>query len=72
MMQSLTHDLDAQSFVLSVATHASTLVCADRCSVFLVDERPGRLGPRERARTDELISIAHNSDVEIRCAGAST
>ncbi|CAL1155637.1 unnamed protein product [Cladocopium goreaui] len=55
MMQSLTHDLGAQSLVLSVATHASTLVRADRCSVFLVDER-----------ADELISIANDSGVEIR------
>lgn len=55
MMQSLTHDLGPQSLVLSVATHASTLVRADRCSVFLVDER-----------TQELISIASDSGMEIR------
>eukprot|EP00913_Durusdinium_trenchii_P034952 g32694.t1 len=55
MMQSLTHDLGAQSLVLSVATHASTLVRADRCTVFLVDDR-----------AEELISIANDSGIEIR------
>jgi len=55
MMQSLTHDLGAQSLILSVATHAATLVRADRCSVFLIDER-----------ADELLSIATDSEMEIR------
>merc|ERR1719272_1451836 len=38
MIQSLTQDLGVQSTVLSITMHASQLVQADRCSVFLVDE----------------------------------
>ncbi|CAJ1343651.1 unnamed protein product [Effrenium voratum] len=55
MMQFMTQDLGAQSLMLSVATHASELVRADRCTVFLVDDRAG-----------ELISIANESGQEIR------
>jgi len=56
MLQSLTTEgLGAQSLILSVATHASTLVNADRCTVFLVDDRAG-----------ELISHTTDSAEEIR------
>lgn len=55
MLQSLSDDLGAQSLILSVSTHASELVRADRCSVFLVDER-----------REELFSVASDSGKEIR------
>ncbi|CAE7944502.1 Pde11 [Symbiodinium sp. KB8] len=55
MLQSLTQGLGAQSLIFSVATHASTLVHADRCTVFLVDDRAG-----------ELISHTTDSAQEIR------
>eukprot|EP00439_Symbiodinium_sp_Y106_P083022 s1781_g22.t2 len=55
MLQSLTQGLGAQSLIFSVATHASTLVHADRCTVFLVDDR-----------ASELISHTTDSEQEIR------
>eukprot|EP00930_Biecheleria_cincta_P073543 TRINITY_DN60820_c0_g1_i1.p1 TRINITY_DN60820_c0_g1~~TRINITY_DN60820_c0_g1_i1.p1 ORF type:complete len:462 (+),score=85.83 TRINITY_DN60820_c0_g1_i1:103-1488(+) len=55
MLQSLSEDLGAQSLILGVSTHASELVRADRCSVFLVDER-----------REELFSVASDSGKEIR------
>jgi len=55
MLQSVSEDLGVQSTVLSVATHASELVRADRCSVFLVDDTHG-----------QLFSIASDSGKEIR------
>jgi len=39
MMQALSQDLGTQSLVLTVTTHAHELVQADRCTVFLVDEK---------------------------------
>merc|ERR1719437_315180 len=38
MIQSLSKDLGVQSIVLTVTMHATELVQADRCTVFLVDE----------------------------------
>eukprot|EP00931_Biecheleriopsis_adriatica_P059789 TRINITY_DN35841_c0_g1_i1.p1 TRINITY_DN35841_c0_g1~~TRINITY_DN35841_c0_g1_i1.p1 ORF type:complete len:461 (-),score=109.59 TRINITY_DN35841_c0_g1_i1:242-1624(-) len=55
MLQSLQEDLGVQSMVLGVATHANSLVRADRCSVFLVDDHH-----------KELYSIASDSGKEIR------
>jgi GAF domain-containing protein len=38
MIQSLSQDLGAQSVILTISMHASQLVQADRCTVFLVNE----------------------------------
>lgn len=55
MIQSLSQDLGVQSLVLTVTMHASQLVQADRCSVFLVDERK-----------QQLWSVSTDSGKEIR------
>merc|ERR1719326_506280 len=43
MIQSLSQGLGVQSIVLNVTTHANELVQADRCTVFLVDEKKQQL-----------------------------
>jgi len=43
MIQSLSQDLGAQSTVLTITMHANQLVQADRCTVFLIDERKQQL-----------------------------
>lgn len=55
MIQSLSQDLGLQSTVLTVTMHANELVQADRCTVFLVDEKK-----------QQLWSIASDSGKEIR------
>jgi len=55
MIQSLSQDLGVQSAIFTVAMHATQLVQADRCSVFLVDE------PKQ-----QLWSVATDSGEEIR------
>merc|ERR1719409_1632948 len=55
MIQSLSQDLGLQSTVLTVTMHANELVQADRCTVFLVDEKK-----------QQLWSIASDDGKEIR------
>jgi len=55
MMQSLSQDLGSQSTILTITMHASQLVQADRCTVFLVDE--GK---------QQLCSVSTDSGREIR------
>jgi len=55
MIQSLSQDLGAQSLILTVTMHANELVQADRCTVFLVDEK-----------RQELWSVMTDSGKEIR------
>lgn len=55
MIQSLSQDLGAQSTILTVTMHASELVQADRCTVFLVDEKK-----------QQLWSVSTDSGKEIR------
>eukprot|EP00397_Hematodinium_sp_SG-2012_P022594 GEMP01023421.1.p1 GENE.GEMP01023421.1~~GEMP01023421.1.p1 ORF type:complete len:450 (+),score=92.22 GEMP01023421.1:163-1512(+) len=55
MIQSLSQDLGTQSTILTVTTHANSLVQADRCTVFLVDEAKG-----------QLWSVSTDSGKEIR------
>lgn len=43
MMQTLSQDLGAQSTILTIQLHASELVQADRCTMFLVDEAKSEL-----------------------------
>lgn len=55
MIQSLSQDLGMQSTILTITMHASELVQADRCTVFLVDE--GK---------EQLWSVSTDSGKEIR------
>lgn len=55
MIQSLSQDLGTQSTILTLTTHANSLVQADRCTVFLVDEAKG-----------QLWSVSTDSGKEIR------
>jgi len=55
MIQCLSQDLGAQSMILTVTTHATELVQADRCTVFIVDEKK-----------QQLWSVATDSGKEIR------
>merc|ERR1719230_1721422 len=55
MIQSLSQDLGAQSLILTVTMHANELVQADRCTVFLVDEKK-----------QQLWSVSTDSGKEIR------
>jgi len=55
MIQSLSQDLGAQSTMMTISMHASALVQADRCTVFLVDE--GK---------QQLQSVSTDSGKEIR------
>mmetsp|Transcript_19864 Transcript_19864/g.48714 ORF Transcript_19864/g.48714 Transcript_19864/m.48714 type:complete len:431 (-) Transcript_19864:172-1464(-) len=54
-IQSLAQDLGVQSVVLTITMHASELVQADRCTVFLVDQV-----------NEQLFSISTDSTKEIR------
>jgi adenylate cyclase len=55
MIQSLSQDLGMQSTILTITMHASELVQADRCTVFLVDEQH-----------QQLWSVSTDSGKEIR------
>lgn len=55
MIQSLSQDLGAQSLILTITMHANELVQADRCTVFLVDEKK-----------QQLWSVSTDSGKEIR------
>mmetsp|Transcript_149793 Transcript_149793/g.276322 ORF Transcript_149793/g.276322 Transcript_149793/m.276322 type:complete len:488 (-) Transcript_149793:114-1577(-) len=55
MIQSLSQDLGVQSTILTITMHASELVQADRCTVFLVDEAK-----------QQLWSVSTDSGKEIR------
>lgn len=55
MVQSLSQDLGVQSTILTITMHASELVQADRCTVFLVDEMH-----------EQLWSVSTDSGKEIR------
>lgn len=55
MMQGLSQDLGVQSMVLTITMHAKELVQADRCTVFLADEKK-----------QELWSVSTDSGREIR------
>merc|ERR1719245_2423138 len=55
MIQSLSQDLGVQSIILTVTMHANELVQADRCTVFLVDEKK-----------QQLWSVSTDSGKEIR------
>jgi len=55
MIQSLSQDLGVQSMILTVTMHANELVQADRCTVFLVDEKK-----------QQLWSVSTDSGKEIR------
>jgi adenylate cyclase len=55
MIQTLSQDLGAQSLILTVTMHANELVQADRCTVFLVDEKK-----------QQLWSVSTDSGKEIR------
>lgn len=55
MIQSLSQDLGVQSMILTVTMHANELVQADRCTVFLVDEKK-----------QQLWSVSSDSGKEIR------
>lgn len=55
MIQSLSQDLGAQSMILTITMHANELVQADRCTVFLVDEKK-----------QQLWSVSTDSGKEIR------
>jgi len=60
MMQALSQDLGVQSMVLTITMHANELVQADRCTVFLVDEKK-----------QELWSVSTDSGREIRIPKAA-
>lgn len=55
VIQALSQDLGMQSTILTITMHASELVQADRCSVFLVDEAK-----------EQLWSVTSDSGKEIR------
>eukprot|EP00743_Colponemidia_sp_Colp-15_P002420 GILK01002624.1.p1 GENE.GILK01002624.1~~GILK01002624.1.p1 ORF type:complete len:467 (-),score=88.93 GILK01002624.1:77-1432(-) len=55
LVRSMSQDLGVQSLLLAITHHATELVQADRCTVFVVD-----------ARRDALISISTDSGAEIR------
>lgn len=55
VIQALSQDLGTQSTILTITMHASELVQADRCTVFLVDEAK-----------DQLWSVTSDSGKEIR------
>ncbi|CAD7936718.1 unnamed protein product [Amoebophrya sp. A120] len=55
VIQALSQDLGTQSTILTITMHASELVQADRCTVFLVDENK-----------DQLWSVSSDSGKEIR------
>lgn len=55
MIQCLSQDLGVQSMILTVTMHANQLVQADRCTVFLVDEK-----------RQQLWSVSSDSGKEIR------
>lgn len=55
MMQSLSQNLGLQSMILTIATHASELVQASKCTAFLVDDKK-----------QQLWSVATDSGQEIR------
>merc|ERR1719343_1019604 len=55
MIQALSQDLGVQSLILTVTMHANELVQADRCTVFLVDEKK-----------QQLWSVSTDSGKEIR------
>jgi len=55
MIQCLSQDLGVQSMILTVTTHASELVQADRCTVFILDEKK-----------QQLWSVSTDSGKEIR------
>merc|ERR1719262_1090429 len=55
MMQSLSQDLGVQSMILTITMHANELVQADRCTVFLLDEKH-----------QQLWSVSTDSGKEIR------
>merc|ERR1719238_2041076 len=55
MIQSLSQDLGVQSMILTITMHVNELVQADRCTVFLVDEKK-----------QQLWSVSTDSGKEIR------
>lgn len=55
VIQALSQDLGTQSTILTITMHASELVQADRCTVFLIDDVK-----------DQLWSITSDSGKEIR------
>jgi adenylate cyclase len=55
MIQALSSDLGVQSMILTTTMHANELVQADRCTVFLVDEKK-----------QQLWSVSTDSGKEIR------
>lgn len=55
MIQALSQDLGVQSMILTITMHANELVQADRCTVFLVDEKK-----------QQLWSVSTDSGKEIR------
>merc|ERR1719150_1949091 len=55
MIQCLSQDLGVQSMILTITMHANELVQADRCTVFLVDEKK-----------QQLWSVSTDSGKEIR------
>ena len=54
-VQSLTSDLGPQSLILTVTMHANLLVQAERCTIYIVDERK-----------QELWSLSTDTGAEIR------
>ena len=55
MLNSFTQDLGLQSVILTITMQANHLVQADRCTVFIVDERK-----------NQLWSLATDTGKEIR------
>lgn len=67
MIQSLSNGLGLQSLVLTVTMHAKELMQADRCSVFLVDEKKHQLWSVATDTGDEII-IPKSMGIAGECA----
>eukprot|EP00929_Paragymnodinium_shiwhaense_P019376 TRINITY_DN13235_c0_g1_i1.p1 TRINITY_DN13235_c0_g1~~TRINITY_DN13235_c0_g1_i1.p1 ORF type:complete len:500 (-),score=152.00 TRINITY_DN13235_c0_g1_i1:233-1732(-) len=67
MIQSLSKDLGVQSIVLTVTMHANELVQADRCTVFLIDEKKQQLWSISTDDGKE-IRIPKNAGIAGECA----
>merc|ERR1719377_335358 len=72
MIQSLSQDLGVQSMILTITMHANELVQADRCTVFLVDEKKQQLwsvstDSGKEIRIPKTAGIAGECAMEGRC-----
>ncbi|CAD7959820.1 unnamed protein product [Amoebophrya sp. A25] len=65
VIQALSQDLGTQSTILTITMHASELVQADRCTVFLVDEGKDQLWS---VSSDREIRIPKSSGIAGECA----